>query len=130
MAVADVLPFTPRPGQYLPRIGGRHAGVLGDYSLVMGQFAPTELNWSDAAAWVHSLRVGPHDDFQLPSIIELELMIRVLPTLFAVPRLWSCDQVAEVPADAWAFDFATDSATGWGKHFGNYAIAVRREVRT
>jgi hypothetical protein len=127
VTVADVLPFLPPIGIMWPRSGGRHAGILGNYSLVMGALSCVPLTWEAADGWVRSMRVGQHTDYVLPTVIEVQMMVRVLPSLFAVNRLWSSETVADVPADAWAFDILTDDAVGWGKHFNNFAVAVRRE---
>jgi hypothetical protein len=126
-AVADVLAFRPPVGRWWPRSGGIHIGVLDGKRLVMGPFAPTEPTWSEAQSWAHEVRIGPHHDFALPTVVELALMVRVLPSLFGVSRFWSRDQVADVLADAWAYDLLIDGPVGWGKHFNSFAVAIRRE---
>ena len=127
MTVADVLQFRPSVGRPWPRWGGVYVGELNGSSLVMGPFTPDELTWSDADSWARALHVGAHADFRLPTVAELVMIVRVMRSQIAVARLWSCDLGPDVPADACTYDMIFDHPGTWGRHFRNYAIAVRRE---
>jgi len=125
-----VLPFMPPVGRHWPAWGGRFIGIIGDAALILGPLCPVELDWQATDTWARSLRVGAHTDFQLPGLIELQIIARAMPDLFAacVHRIWTCDPAPGVPQDAMTLDLITGTgAMHWGRRFNCFAVAVRRQ---
>ncbi len=81
-----------------------------------------------AADWAHSLQIGPHDDFYLPSRRELRLLWTNVPELFTKAWYWSSTQYAPLPFNAWGQNFGNGNQSYYHKSYAGRARAVRRLI--
>src|SRR3982751_2669492 len=96
----------PRIGEVWPEQGGVYAGItrtdeLGQYHLIIGAEADTELNWNDAKSWAKNLNVHGFNDFALPLRNEMALAFWHVPELFQKTWYWSGVQHADYSSYAW-----------------------------
>lgn len=116
----DVAAGAPNPMAYTVQGGGT---VKDDVTGLMWQrTAPTAMfNWADAARYCADLSLAGHDDWRLPT--EIELLSIVDDTVASGPAIdvatfpdtaagyyWSSLPMADSPGNAWQVDFITGSA--------------------
>ena len=126
-ASAAVVTVVPKLGK--PWAGGRFAGRLGAYLLIVGPQRRDAADWSTAMSWAAELqeRSGVYRDWSLPTTGELAHLYGVLPRLFRPEPYWSCEEQLDLASDALVIHFGAQSLLShWGKVHACRAVAVRR----